>query len=147
MVVYANVLLIVALFLHSTRRVEKAMGPILNGINSMVGGKPVHLREDGELAEISAGLNRAAAYIVQKDNTRADWIRGVSHDIRTPLSVILGYASELEENPALPEAARAQAAVIRRQSEKLTGLVADLNLTTKLEYALRPTRWSWPGRQ
>ena len=137
-VVYANVLLIVALFLHSTRRVEKAMGPILNGINSMVSGKPVHLREDGELAEISAGLNRAAAYIVQKDNTRADWIRGISHDIRTPLSVILGYASELEENPALPPAARAQAAVIRRQSEKLTGLVADLNLTTKLEYALRP---------
>ena len=52
--------------------------------------------------------------------------------------MILGYASELEENPALPGAARDQAAVIRRQSEKLTGLVADLNLTTKLEYALRP---------
>ena len=137
-VVYANLLLIVALFLHSARRVEKAMGPILNGINSVAGGKPVHLREDGELAEISAGLNRAAAYIARKDNTRADWIRGVSHDIRTPLSVILGYASQLEEDPALPEAARAQAAVIRRQSEKLTGLVADLNLSTKLEYALRP---------
>ena len=137
-VFYANLLLIVVLFLHSARRVEKAMGPILNGINSMVSGKPLHLREDGELAEISAGLNRAAAYIAQKDNTRADWIRGVSHDIRTPLSVILGYASELEEDPALPDAARAQAAVIRRQSEKLTGLVADLNLTTKLEYALRP---------
>ena len=111
-VFYANLLLIVVLFLHSARRVEKAMGPILNGINSMVSA--------------------------QKDNTRADWIRGVSHDIRTPLSVILGYASELEEDPALPDAARAQAAVIRRQSEKLTGLVADLNLTTKLEYALRP---------
>ena len=137
-VFYANLLLIVVLFLHSARRVEKAMDPILNGINSMVSGKPVHLREDGELAEISAGLNRAAAYIVQKDNTRGDWIRGISHDIRTPLSVILGYASELEENPALPGAARDQAAVIRRQSEKLTGLVADLNLTTKLEYALRP---------
>lgn len=137
-VVYANVLLIVALFLHSARRVEKAMGPILNGINSMASGKPVHLREVGELEEISAGLNRAAAYIVQKDNTRAEWIRGISHDIRTPLSVILGYASELEENAALPPEARAQAAVIRRQSEKLTGLVADLNLTTKLEYALRP---------
>ena len=101
-VFYANLLLIVVLFLHSARRVEKAMDPILNGINSMVSGKPVHLREDGELAEISAGLNRAAAYIVQKDNTRGDWIRGISHDIRTPLSVILGYASELEENPALP---------------------------------------------
>ena len=135
---YANVLLVVVLFLHSARRVEKAMGPILNAIRSLADGKPVRLREDGELAEINASLNRAAAYISRKDNTRAEWIRGISHDIRTPLSVILGYASELEEDDSLPPAARGQAAMIRRQSEKLTGLVADLNLTTRLEYALRP---------
>ena len=135
---YANLLLVVVLFLHSARRVEKAMGPILNGIHSLTEGRPIHLKEDGELAEISASLNRAAAYISRKDNTRAEWIRGISHDIRTPLSVILGYASQLEEDDALPQAARDQAAVIRRQSEKLTGLVADLNLSTKLEYALRP---------
>ena len=137
-VFYANLLLVVVLFLHSARRVEKAMGPVLNAIRDLTAGKPVRLKEDGELAEINASLNRAAAYIAQKDNTRAEWIRGVSHDIRTPLSVILGYASELEESPDLPPAARAQAAVIRRQGERLTGLVADLNLTTKLEYALRP---------
>ena len=114
------------------------MGPILNAIRGLADGKPQTLKEVGELAEISASLNRAASYIAQKDNTRAEWIRGISHDIRTPLSVILGYASQLEEDPALPEAARSQAGVIRRQGEKLTSLVADLNLTTKLEYALRP---------
>ena len=135
---YANVLLVVVLFIHSARRVEKAMGPILNAIRSLADGKPVRLREDGELAEINASLNRAAAYITRKDNTRAEWIRGISHDIRTPLSVILGYASELEESGELPPWARDQAGAIRRQSEKLTGLVADLNLTTRLEYALRP---------
>lgn len=135
---YINVLLVVVLFIHSARRVEKAMGPILNAIRSLADGKPVRLREDGELAEINASLNRAAAYITQKDNTRAEWIRGISHDIRTPLSVILGYASELEESRELPGWARQEAGTIRRQSEKLTGLVADLNLTTRLEYALRP---------
>ena len=135
---YANVLLVVVLFIHSARRVEKAMGPILNAIRSLADGKPVRLREDGELAEINASLNRAATYITRKDNTRAEWIRGISHDIRTPLSVILGYASELEESGELPPWARDQAGAIRRQSEKLTGLVADLNLTTRLEYALRP---------
>ena len=135
---YTNLLLVVGLFIRSTRRVEKAMGPILNAIRGLADGKPQTLKEVGELAEISASLNRAASYIAQKDNTRAEWIRGISHDIRTPLSVILGYASQLEEDPALPEVARSQAGVIRRQGEKLTSLVADLNLTTKLEYALRP---------
>ena len=135
---YANILLVVVLFLHSARRVEKAMGPILNAIRSLADGKPVRLREDGELAEINASLNRAAAYITQKDNTRAEWIRGISHDIRTPLSVMLGYASELEESGELPDWARQRAGSIRRQTERLTRLVADLNLTTRLEYALRP---------
>lgn len=135
---YINVLLVVVLFIHSARRVEKAMGPILNAIRSLADGKPVRLQEDGELAEINTSLNRAAAYITRKDNTRAEWIRGISHDIRTPLSVILGYASELEESGELPPWAREQAGAIRRQSEKLTSLVADLNLTTRLEYALRP---------
>ena len=135
---YTNILLVVVLFLHSARRVEKAMGPILNAIRSLADGKPVRLREDGELAEINASLNRAAAYITQKDNTRAEWIRGISHDIRTPLSVMLGYASELEESDELPGWARQRAGSIRRQTERLTRLVADLNLTTRLEYALRP---------
>ena len=78
--------------------------------------------------------------MAKKDNTRAEWIRGVSHDIRTPLSLVLGYASALEEDCGLPQEARKQAGIIRRESEKIKRLVDDLNLTTKLEYALQPVR-------
>ena len=77
----------------------------------------------------------------QKDNTRAEWIRGVSHDIRTPLSMVLGYASELEDDRDLPPNARKQAGIIRRESEKMKRLIDDLNLTTKLEYALQPVHF------
>lgn len=135
-----NLLLLVILFLRNTRRVEKAMSPILQGIQDLSWGQHHHLEECGELAEINAGLNRAGDYLMQKDNTRAEWIRGVSHDIRTPLSMVLGYASELEDNDALPTEARQQAGMIRRQGERLKSLVDDLNLTTKLEYALQPVR-------
>ena len=100
-------------------------------------GKPVHLEENGELAEINAGLNKAGDYLMKKDNTRAVWIRGISHDIRTPLSIILAYASEIEEAPGLSEKVRTQAGIILRQSEKLKNLVSDLNLTTKLEYSMQ----------
>lgn len=133
-----NVLLIIYLFIRNTYRVEKAMRPILKGIRSLSSGKPFHLEETGELAEINSGLNKAGDYLLKKDNTRAVWIRGVSHDIRTPLSMILGYASEIEDTAGLPEHTRKQAGIIRRQSEKLKDLVADLNLTTKLEYSMQP---------
>lgn len=147
-----NLLLIVFLILRNTRKVERAMAPILQGIQNVSHGKPSHLDEQGELAEINAGLNRAADYMRKKDNTRAEWIHGVSHDIRTPLSIVLGYASELEDDCALPQEARKQAGIIRRESEKMKRLIDDLNLTTKLEYALQPVRfkdvdWVETGRQ
>lgn len=135
-----NLLLMIFLMLRNTRRVEKAMSPILRGIQDLSWGNYQPLDERGELAELNAGLNRAGDYLMQKDNTRAEWIRGVSHDIRTPLSMVLGYASELEDNDALPTVARQQAGIIRRQGERLKSLVDDLNLTTKLEYALQPVR-------
>lgn len=136
-----NLLLIIFLILRNTRKVEKAMTPILQGIQNLSHGKAAHLAEQGELAEINAGLNRAADYMRQKDNTRAEWIRGVSHDIRTPLSMVLGYASELEDDCGLPPNARKQAGIIRRESEKMKRLIDDLNLTTKLEYALQPVHF------
>lgn len=141
MVFIINLVLIVFLILRNTRKVEKAMTPILQGIQNLSHGKAPHLEEQGELAEINAGLNRAADYMRKKDNTRAEWIRGVSHDIRTPLSMVLGYASELEDDRGLSTEARKQAGIIRRESEKMKRLIDDLNLTTKLEYARQPVQF------
>lgn len=134
---FANVILMIFLVVRNARKVEKATGPILKGIHQLSNGKPVHLEENGELAEINAGLNKAGDYLMKKDNTRAVWIRGISHDVRTPLSIILAYASEIEEAPGLSEKVRTQAGIILRQSEKLKNLVSDLNLTTKLEYSMQ----------
>ncbi len=151
-VLLINLFLIVFLMLRNTRKVEKAMTPILQGIQNLSHGNPQRLDEEGELAEINAGVNRAADYMRKKDNTRAEWIRGVSHDIRTPLSMVLGYSSELEDDRTLPQEARKQAGIIRRESEKMKRLIYDLNLTTKLEYALQPVHlkeidWVEIGRQ
>ena len=137
-VFFINLFLIVFLLLRNTRKIERAMTPILQGIQDLSHGNARRLAEQGELAEINAGLNRAADYMRKKDNTRAEWIRGVSHDIRTPLSMVLGYASELEDDRALPQEARRQAGIIRREGEKMKRLIDDLNLTTRLEYALQP---------
>lgn len=135
-----NILLMIYLFIRNAHRIEKSMEPILNGIQSLSRGKGFHLEEKGELAEINAGLNRAGEYLIKKDNTRAEWIRGISHDICTPLSVIFGYACEIEDDSSLPLSTQKQAKTIRQKSEKLRTLIADLNLTTKLEYSMYPLK-------
>lgn len=135
-----NICFMIFLFLRNTRKVENAMRPILAGIQKLSKGEPFHLEEKGELAELNTSLNHASACLAKKDNTRAEWIRGISHDIRTPLSMILGYSSEMEDNPKLPAPSRKQAGIIRKQGERLRALIADLNLTTKLEYSMQPIR-------
>ena len=136
----ANIIVVVLLIWKNTRHVEKAVTPILRGIETVSSGQPVSLPEKGELAEINRQLNKAGAFIVKKDSARADWISGISHDVRTPLSVILGFAGQLEDNQTLPASAREQASCIRKQGEKLRNLISDLNLASRLEYSMQPLR-------
>ena len=88
----------------------------------------------------------------ERDFARSDWINGISHDIRTPLSMVMGYAGQLEADPVLPPRRRAQAAIIRRQSQTIRDPINDLNLTMRLDYAMQPLRWGastpppWCGR-
>lgn len=75
-----------------------------------------------------------------RDEARAGWINGVSHDIRTPLSVVMGYAAQMEEDSALPPDRRRQASAIRAQSQVIRDLVNDLNLTMRLDCAMQALR-------
>lgn len=75
-----------------------------------------------------------------RDAARSNWINGVSHDIRTPLSVVMGYAAQLEEAPELTPGHKRQASAIRTQSQVIRDLVNDLNLTMRLDCEMQPLR-------
>ena len=99
----------------------------------------------GQFKSLGEDLNKASEEIIRqqniidkRDNGRNNWIIGVSHDIRTPLSMIMGYSSTLENNINADEDIRKQSKIIRTQSEKIKDLINDLNLTVKLEYEMQP---------
>ena len=75
-----------------------------------------------------------------RDAARSDWINGVSHDIRTPLSMVMGYAAQMEGAADLPPERRKQAGIIRIQSQEIRDLVNDLNLTMRLDCAMQALR-------
>ena len=75
-----------------------------------------------------------------RDAARSDWINGVSHDIRTPLSMVMGYAAQMEEAADLSPERRKQAGIIRVQSQEIRDLVNDLNLTMRLDCAMQALR-------
>lgn len=135
-----NIVIVLILFVHNSRKVEKSIKPILTGIEEISAGKNTQLVEHGELAEINTKLNKVAITLQQRDMARANWISGISHDIRTPLSMVLGYSSSLETDNTLNAEQQEKVAAIRQQATKIKYLIEDLNLTAKLEYDMQPLR-------
>lgn len=132
-----------ALSWRSARRLRTVSA----GLDALADGQPVRLPTEGFTAELAEKLNQTSAHlqkqseiIARRDQARTRWIAGVSHDVRTPLALILGWAEQLEQDSALPDETRQKAGNIRVQSEKLRALIADLNLTSKLQYGAQPLR-------
>lgn len=128
-------------------RGAKRLETVANGLEALAQGQTVQLPTDGFAGELAEKLNRTGAQLQAKnemlsrrDNARTQWIAGVSHDVRTPLALILGWAEQLEQDAALPAPARQKAGGIRTQSERLRTLIDDLNLTSKLQYGAQPLR-------
>ena len=146
-VLAANLLLILILAVLSGYRLYEGLRPIAFGLDRLVDGRRIAVPENGIARDLAEKLNQVSRILEiqrqnlnQRDTARTEWISGVSHDIRTPLSMVMGYADSLENDAALPLEARKEAGIIREQSLKIKTLIEDLNLTSKLEYHMQPLR-------
>lgn len=140
-----NVVLIFLIYAAANSKLLHSIKPITNGIQNLSGGSPVCIKEKGVLAELADKINKTSEILQEqtrqlrkKETARANWIAGVSHDVRTPLSMIMGYADQLASSKNLSEAERKKAAVIVKQSRRMKDLINDLNLASKLEYEMQP---------
>ncbi len=142
-----DVLLILIACLILGWRASHPLLEIGKGIDSLANGTPVNLTPQGISAELAQKLNQTSLIlqkqkelIEQRDIARTNWIAGVSHDIRTPLSLVLGYAEQLKSVATLTPEQQAKASIICTQSQKIKSLIEDLNLTSKLQYNAQPLR-------
>lgn len=84
-----------------------------------------------EVTELSEALNYAAEELSQVDRMRKDLIANVSHDLRTPLTLIAGYGEVMRDIPGENTAENIQ--IIIDEATRLKGLVNDLIDISKIE--------------
>ena len=70
------------------------------------------------------------------EEERVEWIAGVSHDIRTPLAVILGNAQMIPKESSMDEIKR-KSEIIESQGLRIRALVENLNITSKLDFGTK----------
>ena len=125
-------------YYYSKWKILKNAEPIITSIVTLGNGKPASLSMRGELSGIADSVNKASDILSRQNQARANWISGVSHDIRTPLSMIMGYAERITHKKGADSHIRREAEIIRQQSVKIRELVQDLNLVSQLEYEMQP---------
>ncbi len=70
----------------------------------------------------------------ERELSRTEWIAAVSHDVRTPLSMILGYSENLKNENTLTKHQREQLEIISDQSKIMKNAIGDINLINKLDF-------------
>lgn len=115
------------------RRLSRAMRAVAQGDFS-VSVKPVHARSKFDYMDIMfEDFNRMVQELGSTETMKDDFIANVSHEIKTPLSVINGYAVALERGDLTEQERREYARTIATASENLSALISNILRLNKLE--------------
>ncbi len=131
------------------RRIARRVAAVGDAAARIAGGDlsaRVEIDEDGEaeLGSLAATINRMATDLERARASERAFLMSISHDLRTPLTSIRGYAEALADgtlDDGDVDARRAAATVITAEARRLERLVHDLLDLGRLErheFSLRP---------
>ncbi len=124
--------LLFILYFYSKRKILKEVKPIREAIKKLSQGEKIEEKDCNNLSEILDELVMASDIIEAKNDSKNKWLRGVTHDIRTPLTVIMAYSEELSEN-INDEKEKLKLNTIKTKAELINKILESLNTMYLLE--------------
>lgn len=92
----------------------------------------------GVMYRYAKRMNRRITREQAKNETRMrrELTQNISHELKTPVTSILGYTETILENPTMPEDTKAQfIARTQAQAQRLSSLLQDLSTLNRMDYA------------
>ncbi len=93
----------------------------------------VQVAPPAEAADLATALNGLAAALATSENREREFLLSVSHDLRTPLATLRGYAEALADGVVGPDGSAAVGSTMLAEAQRLDRLVADLLVLARLE--------------
>ena len=133
------------IFLMMQRKTARDIETIANAVQQISEGDlttKLDVTGEGELTEIAENISRMEKDIrdlIEKERnseqSKTDLITNVAHDLRTPLTSIIGYLELLRKNNGIsPEMRQKYLDIAYNKSERLQKLIEELFGFTKLSY-------------
>lgn len=133
------IVLALLLALLIARRISAPIRQINESAKTLATGEydlEVEDRGFREIAELSSTLRYAAGELSKVEQLRRDLIANVSHDLRTPLTMIEGYSEVMRDIPGENTPENVQ--IIIDETHRLTTLVNDMLDLSKLQAGVIP---------
>ena len=134
--------MVVAVFLVSIylyRKIDPPLLEIRHGAERYAHGRfEIQLPEYPvrEIDELAGDLNRMASQLDRLENLRLDFVANVSHELKTPVTTIVGFVETLLEGAKdSPEELNHFLEIISRQADRLAAIIDDLLTLSRLESA------------
>lgn len=143
LIVLSGILLTFALLLAFiiSRAITRPITRIGESAKRFAAGEyDIHFTGGGyrEVDDLADTLNYASAEVSRSDRLQKELIANISHDLRTPLTMIRGYAEVMRDIPGENTPENVQ--VIIDESTHLTDLVGDLLDLSRIEAGTRAPR-------
>lgn len=119
----------IALGLLVAVRISRPLRRTAQAAHALAAGhRDVAVQPEGpaEVVEVGQAVNTLAAALSHSEARQREFLLSVSHDLRTPLTAITGYAESLADGVVSPEQAAGVGAVMLTEAQRLNRLVADL---------------------
>ena len=92
-IIFVNCLFCLFLYLYSVTFLNRNIQPIINAIGKLPVGLNKQVNSVQELNRLTLAVNSANKKLRKNEEFKENWISGIAHDIKTPLSVIVANAS------------------------------------------------------
>ncbi|MFJ6479428.1 histidine kinase dimerization/phospho-acceptor domain-containing protein [Streptomyces sp. NPDC091682] len=96
-------------------------------------GVPAPVDGPRETADIGRALNVLDGALAHSENRQRDFLLSVSHDLRTPLTALQGYAEALADGLIEPERVPEVGSILAEETRRLDRLLGDLLDLARLE--------------
>lgn len=124
----------------------KAMKRLTAAVREIAGRSYLPMQDHGVFHDLYDSLNTLDSEIrssdqlrTQTEKMREEWIANITHDLKTPLSPIKGYAELLHETGGGDrEQCRRYAGIMLKNASYMEALIDDLKLTYQLENGMLP---------
>lgn len=126
---------VLAAFLFS-KRMTRPLIVMEEAANRMAAGDfTARVPEEGtrEMLSLSASFNQMAEKIYRQEQSRRDFVANVSHELRSPITSIQGFAQGILDGTVPPEEQHKSLSIITDETHRLSKLIASLLSLSRME--------------